>query len=593
MLGNWPHLPGYLARFIGRAALFLFLINQLNGVLWAQTPQNNLIRPAVSDPTWQATYWNNPTLSGAPALQRSDAQLDFIWGNGAPAPALNPDRFSARWTRYLYLEAGVYRFSATSDDGVRVYINDQRIIDGWSDHSEQTFTANVQVNAGHHLVRVEYYESSGLATMRLNWAAVGNDQPAPSNWRAEFFNNRDLVGSPVVVRDDREVNFDWGVGAPTSGISVDNFSARWTRTLDLPAGNYRFRITVDDGARLWVNNALIIDSWREQSATTYTSDIYLPKGVIPLRLEYFDLSGGAVIRLTWERTDQPPAPTARWRGEYFNNRALSGTAVVVREENQIDFDWGIGSPASGIGADNFSARWLRTVDLPAGVYRFRVRVDDGVRLWIGNSLLIDQWRSQEDSTYMAELKLPGGPVPIRLEYFELDGAARLKLWWERADQAPGSTPTSTPVPVPTPTPVTPTLGKRWHGEYFANRELRGAPVLTREEQAIDFSWGSSSPAPDQVPDDNFSARWTITLDFSGGLYRFTTETDDGVRLYIDNKLVIDQWREMSTTRASREVQLSRGVHTLRMEYFEQSGYALARLGWRKLANATARVGVPL
>ena len=89
MLGNWPHLSGYLARFIGRAVLFLFLINQLNGVLWAQTPQNNLIRPAVSDPTWQATYWNNPTLSGAPVLQRSDAQLDFIWGNGAPAPTIS------------------------------------------------------------------------------------------------------------------------------------------------------------------------------------------------------------------------------------------------------------------------------------------------------------------------------------------------------------------------------------------------------------------------------------------------------------------------------------------------------------------------
>jgi hypothetical protein len=549
---------------------------QFQHPLRAQTAQNNLVRPAVSDPTWQATYWNNSTLSGTPTLQRSDAQLDFIWGGGAPAPALNVDHFSARWTRYLYLEAGVYRFSATSDDGVRVYINDQRIIDGWSEHSEQTFTANVQVSSGHHLVRVEYYESSGLATMRLRWEAVGNGQPAPSNWRAEFFNNRDLVGSPTVIRDDREINFDWGVGAPAPGVTVDNFSARWTRSLDLPAGNYRFRITVDDGARLWVNNALIIDSWREQAATTYTSDIYLPGGLIPVRLEYFDLTGGAVIRLTWERTDSPTVPTARWRGEYFNNRDLSGTAVVVREESQIDFDWGVGAPASGIGADNFSARWLRTVDLPAGIYRFRVRVDDGARLWVNNNLLIDQWRVQEDSTYMAEITLPGGPLPIRLDYFEVDGAARVKLWWERMDQAP----TATPTPAPNP----PTGSKKWRGEYFANRDLRGDPVWVREEQVIDFTWGMASPAPEKVPADNFSARWTLTLDFSGGLYRFTTETDDGVRLYIDNKLVIDQWREMALSRFSTEVTLGKGNHTLRMEYFDQNGAAVARLGWRKLAN---------
>lgn len=702
-----------------RIALFFLFLGLVVGSrsLHAQEGQ---VRAAVSDPTWQGAYWNNGELAGPPTLQRSDAQLDFTWGNGSPDPTLNADRFSARWTRYLYLEAGLYRFSATSDDGVRVFINDQRIIDGWSDHGEQTFTANVQLSTGHHLVRVEYYESSGLALLRLAWTQVSGQTPQPANWRAEFFNNRDLVGSPVVAREDREINFDWGGGAPATGVNADGFSARWTRTLDLPAGNYRFRLTVDDGARLWVNNALIIDQWRDQVATTHTSDIYLPGGATPLRLEYYDSRGGAVLRLAWERTDQSaaPAPTARWRGEYFNNTNFTGPAALVREDENIDFDWGGGAPGIGVNADNFAVRWVRTVDFPAGIYRFRVRLDDGARLWVNNQLLLDQWRLQEDSTYLVEMTLPGGAVSLTLEYFDAGGAARIRLWWERVDQptapvnsqwrgeyfnnrelggapvltrneeqvnfgwglnspAPGvvnvdqfsarwvrtvdlpagryrfrvtvddgarlwvnnqllidqwrqqsetsysaefvspggqlpirleyyeesggalvrlaweriDPPLPTPISVPGPTATpAPSSGQRWRGEYFNNSELRGAPAFTRDDRLIDFTWGTDSPAPGVVNNDNFSVRWTITLDFSGGRYRFSTETDDGVRLYIDDKLLIDQWRTMPTTRFNTETSLSKGSHTLRLEYFDQSGSAVVRLGWRKLANQASSVG---
>lgn len=702
-----------VTRQPGVSLLFASLILLLGlGLLNDSVPvlaQDDQVRAAVSDPTWQGSYWNNPDLAGTPTLQRSEAQLDFNWGSGAPDSTISADRFSARWTRYLYLEAGLYRFSATSDDGVRVFVNDQRILDGWSDHGEQTFTANVQLSTGHHLVRVEYYESTGLALLRFNWTQISGQNPAPTNWRAEFFNNRDLVGSPVVARDDREINFDWGAGAPAAGVNIDNFSARWTRSLELPAGNYRFRLTVDDGARLWVNNALIIDQWRDQVATTYSSDIYVPGGATPVRLEYYDSRGGAILRLTWAHTD-PAAPTARWRGEYFNNLNLSGSPALVREDEAIDFDWGTGAPGVGVNADNFAVRWTRTLDLPAGNYRFRVRIDDGARLWVNNQLLLDQWRTQEDTTYLVETALSGGAVPLRLDYFDADGNARIRLWWERADQAPlpvnnlwrgeyfnnrelsgaavlvrneetinfawglgspapgvvnneqfsvrwtrtvdlpagryrfrvtvddgarlwvnnqllidqwrqqsettyaaewvapgGGVPIKleyyeegegavirlawerTDAPTPTPTPPAAT-GKKWRGEYFNNRDFSGAPALTREDRSVDFSWGADSPAPGVVNSDNFAVRWTITLNFSGGRYRFSTESDDGVRLYVDNKLLIDQWRVQPLTRFNSETTLSKGNHTLRLEYFEQSGSAVARLGWRKLAAVANNVG---
>jgi hypothetical protein len=132
-------------------------------------------------------------------------------------------------------------------------------------------------------VKVEFYENTVAAVARVSWVPAH----APiTNWRGEYFNNTTLSGSPALVRDDADVNFDWGIGSPASGvIGADRFSVRWTRDLNLPAGMYRFTMRVDDGGRLWVNHHFLIDKWQDQAPTTYTGDIYLPGGAIPIKME--------------------------------------------------------------------------------------------------------------------------------------------------------------------------------------------------------------------------------------------------------------------------------------------------------------------
>ena len=279
------------------AGLMIVLVGA--GSALAQGP----ITPQHSDPFWQAAYWNNMTLSGSPALQRIDGNLDFSWGLGSPDPSVQADRFSARWARYLDLEAGTYRFAATSDDGMRVYVNGELILNDWSDHSARTVTTDKYLGEGHHLVVVEYYENGVDAVARLTWAPVA----AIVNWRGEYYTNRNLSGTPALVRDDAQINFDWGNGSPAPGvIGADLFSVRWTRNLRLDAASYRFALTVDDGARLWVNNHLLIDTWKDQSPHTYTGDIYLPGGSIPVKLEYYENTGGAVAKLSWAKTGSSP-----------------------------------------------------------------------------------------------------------------------------------------------------------------------------------------------------------------------------------------------------------------------------------------------
>ena len=109
----------------------------------------------------------------------------------------------------------------------------------------------------------------------------------------------------------------------------------------------------------------------------------------------------------------------------------------MRDDATVDFNWGRSAPVAGLGADNFSARWTRTVTMPPGRYRFTTITDDGVRLWVNNRLLIDQWITQEARMHGAEMELLGGPVRLRMEYFERTGDARAQLSWSMI----GSTPT--------------------------------------------------------------------------------------------------------------------------------------------------------
>ena len=191
-----------------RAVFLLVLLGSLALIgappTWAQGATGN------SDANWQATYWNNVTLTGRAVLQRSEPDLNNDWGAGSPDPSVRADRFSARWTRYVYFDAGTYRFDATSDDGVRVYVDNVRIINAWYDHGAQTFSATRRLAAGRHLLTVYYYDDVGPASVRLAWSQVasngGGNQGGP-NWRAEYYNNRDLNGAPALVRNDAQVNF--------------------------------------------------------------------------------------------------------------------------------------------------------------------------------------------------------------------------------------------------------------------------------------------------------------------------------------------------------------------------------------------------
>ncbi len=147
-------------------------------------------------------------------------------------------------------------------------------------------------------------------------------------------------------------------------------------------------------------------------------------------------------------------------------------------------------------------------------------------------------------------------------------------------QAPGLPPTPKPTVTPVLPTATPVIITDWRGEYYSNPNLSGAPVLVRNDVAVSFNWGGGSPAAN-LPGDGFSARWSRNIWFPAGEYRFWLTVDDGVRVWVDGNLVIDQWRDGSPTTFETRVRLSEGTHSLRIEYYERGGGALIDLGWRR------------
>ena len=102
-----------------------------------------------------------------------------------------------------------------------------------------------------------------VGLMLLATLALGSSDAAAADsvWKAQYFNNKSLSGTPVLEREERDLNWDWGYGSPSSAVKFDDFSARWTRIVNFSAGNYRFSATMDDGMRVWVDDVLIVDSW--------------------------------------------------------------------------------------------------------------------------------------------------------------------------------------------------------------------------------------------------------------------------------------------------------------------------------------------
>jgi glucose/arabinose dehydrogenase len=518
-------------------------------------------------PAFAGEYFNNRTLSGTPTLARNDSAINFDWGGGSPDPLINVDNFSARWIKNQYFSAGNYQFTTSADDGVRLYIDGNLVLDKWIDQANTTYNTTVALTSGDHAIKMEYYENGGQALAKLSWDIVYDTTPQPGIYQAQYFNNMSLSGTPIVSRNESDINFNWGSGSPDAAINPDNFSARFVKTDTFTDGTYEFTLTADDGARLYIDNNLILDKWIDQPATTYKVSKVLTAGQHDIKLEYYENGGQATVVLNYAKTGVVNPPTGVYQGSYWNTGTGAAPQIpntapnLQRADADINFDWGSGSPDPAINADHFVTRWTQTIAFDAATYHFSTISDDGIRLYVDNVLVIDQWNDHGSTTYSADINMTQGIHDIKLEYYEDGGGAVAKFGYAKTGVIP------------------PTTGNGLTADYFNNMDLT-AKVLTRTDQTVNFDWGSGSPDAAIGP-DTFSVRWTgqVQTNFTEP-YVFTASTDDGVRVWVNDTLIIDKWVDQGLTPTSGIINLFAGQkYNIKMEYYENGGGAAAMLFW--------------
>lgn len=298
---------------------------------------------------WKVTYYNNLFLALPVALDTTANEINFDWGTGSPAPGVNADNFSARFGTDVFFNQGTYRFTIRADDEFSLRVDDNIVLNTLDNAQPgQTLTVDVPLSGSHHL-QIDYRERVGPAFLSLSWINVNaiTSNVTPGSWTAEYYANTGLLLPASAVLTEASPSHDWGYGAPFAFMPVDYFSARWTTSQVLPAGTYRITVQSDDGVRVRVDGATVIDAFFAQSITTRTADVNLSAGTHTFVVEYVEFTELAVINFTMEllggsQTVTPSVPsgaTATVTAYVLNVRnapsAINTLVLDKIEQNQV------------------------------------------------------------------------------------------------------------------------------------------------------------------------------------------------------------------------------------------------------------------
>ncbi|MES2474353.1 MAG: DUF1800 family protein [Verrucomicrobiota bacterium] len=294
--------------------------------------------------------------------------------------------------------------------------------------------------------------------------------------------------SSPVTRLDPTLDFNWKYGSPNgnSYVGSDDYSVVWDGWLAPSAnGSYVFRLDADDKARVSIDTGnglqtILENGWDTPATGGYKESAPLvlavpgsPAARYPIRVEFVETSGDARCRFQWKSGSGSFASipsthvftnnsdsTPGWNAAYQDN---SFTPPLVRNQtdsavtNGNSGDWGSGIPHATSFHNNFSVRWIGQI-LPqySQTYTFVARVDDGVKLWVNQQLVLERWPGGGATDTLGSIELKAGVrYDISLEYYEATGAAEARLSWFSQDQAKQIIPMSRLFPTHSGKPARP------------------------------------------------------------------------------------------------------------------------------------------
>jgi hypothetical protein len=542
--------------------------------------------------------YDNLGFSGSPDSVFDDSSNDLEWRHASPIVTDN-GHFSLRATGNKYFRAGNYRFHAQHTGGCKIWIDSVMVLDDWDGTNPNG--ASVTISEGTHELKVEYknlttYLAPGeigyyRAALLFDWSedawqiSFYDDQKRKDIHDAgysnldslhEAFRIHGLSGDPVFeyaypadhnvggeyyARDTLPICLEFNElekfksGIPGSGpIPNDWLGAYIRRKIYIPEkGRYVLTLQSDDGYRLIVDGKQILQDHHVIGADQFNHEMELEPGVHDIAIEYTNTRWDGKVMFKIEK--------AAWTVDYYDGIDFD-SFVQTRTVNAVSDI--VTERPDAVGSSNYSLRAKRTIWLPLGRYRVQVKSDDGVRLKIAGRPAIDAWTDQPPTSYWTHFKHRGGNVPIELEFYRKYGGAELEFE---------------------------IIPDGFFGEYYHGITLqkpgsgslldRNVPIAYRFEPAIDFDWGKSGRLA-RIGANEFSARWSGKVDLPVGRWSIEVTADDGVRLFLDGRLLIDQWKDQAATEHKKTIDLVGREHYLQLEYYEKGGNAVCRLRFKRI-----------
>ena len=371
--------------------------------------------PVMSKQGLLAEYYGNNNFSGNPVITRVEQKIDHNWSVGSPASGIiGNDNFSSKFTGYFIApKDGNYKFGGSNDDSMQVFLNNSTTpsyTNGGCYSGVCMGTASVALTAGQVVpVRVQHVEATGPAYAKA-YVKIDSEaeQIIPSEWlrtplrqtspttglRASYFD--DAAGTHIVPtststafasRIEPKVTFNYGSSSPVPTGKTDAFMASHDGYITVPtSGNYQFGTIADDAAKVWVDGQVVVDDWVQDGLVTakWGTSIWLDAGAsVPIRVHYYELTGGASLKLnvrgavteqevpaTWLSSKVQVLPTG-WQLGLDADGDLGYDYAKITSQNVILYD------ASGTSHEYKYDAVKKSYTAPINEYGVLVRNSDG------------------------------------------------------------------------------------------------------------------------------------------------------------------------------------------------------------------------
>lgn len=574
-------------------------------------------------------------------LTSTVADVNFPLTNGAFVANAPENYFGLRLVGRIEIPAdGDWRFSLSSDEAARLWIDGQLVVNDGTRHSFRTRDGTITLTAGEHDIEIRYFERYYSAGLQLRWAGPGVDEqivpasaftlrdsdpefPAGDGLWVYWSHNQshaNNLGHIDWTNYDRaeivsRVSYRITNGAFENGGPTNYFAGHYVGLIDIDeTGNWSFELGSDEAAALIIDGQPVISDADRHSFRWKTGSIHLDAGQHTIEVRYYERYYSAGLVLAWrgpsdDYTSVIPS-TAFSPGDGLASTAGGGlraywTAGLTYPDSVSQVDWTQhdnvttetniayeitnGAFYNGGPSNYFATRFVGLIDVPeGGAWTFGLGSDESARLYIdGQPLVVDDARHSFRWKY-ATVTLTAGQHDFEIRYFERYYSAGLVATWRGPSQPyqqviPSSAFSTYDVDPPVDGEGGTGLRAYWYtGMTHADRagHIDWADYDSTSE-VDNISWRITNGSfADGQPENYFGLRIVGLIDIpESGTWRFGLGSDESAQLFIDGEMIIDDSARHSFRWKHVSRSLDAGQHEIEVRFFERYYSAGLVLTW--------------